>query len=443
MSVVETTVAPSSTKPPAAKHRRRWLQFSLRSLTIFMVACSVLFGAFGWRLQRARSQARAVATLRSMGAEVGYEYCLRLDEKGAYEFKKGSYDSPVPGFLRKLLGDDFFHDASVVLRPWANSQVELNTAWNAIGELPHLKILEMVAREGDHRPGLANLGKTPELQAILIRTGTADARSLAVLQKLTQLRQIHVLLTEFDDALLEEISGLPHLRELSIHTPHITAAGTAAISKHKNLEVLVLRPGRLDNRSLQPLSQLSALRRLVIEEGKFDDEGLKALAGLKNLEWLEIAKAPVGDEGMKSLLGMRNLRHLNLNGTQISSAGLRTLTSLAQLEELNLQGTHIDDGGLPSVEQFPNLRELILCRTSLTDEGLLNTKLPLGLTRLSLEETGVSDIGLRTIFHLRKLRYVGTAQTWITAETASALPTAIPGCSVSYGYTRPGSPPKK
>ena len=51
MSAAQPAAAPT-TKTVPAKPRRRWFQFSLRSLALFMALCSVLLGAFGWRLQR-------------------------------------------------------------------------------------------------------------------------------------------------------------------------------------------------------------------------------------------------------------------------------------------------------------------------------------------------------------------------------------------------------
>jgi hypothetical protein len=45
---------PPTAEPP--KRRRRWFQFSLRSLMIFTVVCEIPFGWFGARMRRAERQ---------------------------------------------------------------------------------------------------------------------------------------------------------------------------------------------------------------------------------------------------------------------------------------------------------------------------------------------------------------------------------------------------
>jgi len=47
--------------------RRSWRQFSLRTLLLLMLVLSVCFALFAFRLQRARRQAAAVATIRKLG----------------------------------------------------------------------------------------------------------------------------------------------------------------------------------------------------------------------------------------------------------------------------------------------------------------------------------------------------------------------------------------
>jgi hypothetical protein len=408
MSAAETTVAPSSTMPAPAKPCRRWYQFTLRTLTIFMVLSSVLLGALGWRLQRARKQARAVATLTSMGAEVGYDYWMQFNNDGAIEYKKGPQQSPIPGFLRRILGDDFFHDVYFVHRPKTSSQAELDSAWNAIGELPHLKVLEISGKDGDHGPGIANLRKTSELQMLLIRNGTATSDDLAVLSALRELRGLHCLGPECDDSLLQGLCELPHLRELSIRAPQITEDGVNAIARHKNLEVLKLLPGPIGNRELELLSKLSQLRYLSIEDGLFDDHGAKSLARLENLELLEIENSQIGNDG------------------------LRALTPLTKLTRLGLNRTRIDDEGLPRLEEFLNLGQLWLDGTLITDAGLVKTKLPTTLGHLTFRDTRISDIGLQTLTKLKSLRLVDARGTGVTKNGVTEFNKVLPTCTVAH-----------
>jgi hypothetical protein len=52
---------------PDPKPKRRWHQFSLRTLVVFVVLATVGFGLVGIRLQQARNDKRIVAKLREIG----------------------------------------------------------------------------------------------------------------------------------------------------------------------------------------------------------------------------------------------------------------------------------------------------------------------------------------------------------------------------------------
>src|SRR5712671_2429807 len=54
----------------ADKPRRRWLRFSLRSLLLLVLVIAV---SLAWAIHKAREQGIAVAALRKMGCNVGFE----------------------------------------------------------------------------------------------------------------------------------------------------------------------------------------------------------------------------------------------------------------------------------------------------------------------------------------------------------------------------------
>src|ERR1700674_3567123 len=94
----------SEAPPPTAapKPRRRWFQFSLRTLMLLMVVISVGLGFMGRKLQRVREQRQTVAAIQKLGGVVAYTYPASL-------FGGGSSDAPPgPAWLTKMLGDDFW-----------------------------------------------------------------------------------------------------------------------------------------------------------------------------------------------------------------------------------------------------------------------------------------------------------------------------------------------
>lgn len=271
MSAAEIIVAPSSTKPPAAKHRQRWFQFSLRALLIAMVALSVLFGAFAWRLQRAKNQAAAAATIRAQGGTVVYDFAMRKDAHGMYEYKPGTTVSLVPARLRQLFGDDFFYEVYAVYRAENSpaTQREMDSAWDAIGTFPHLKMLVISGRGWRVRgtslsPGIMKLAKTPELQNLVIDHGRMEVQDLKVLGGLLHLQELKVWEVEFDDAALEGLTGLQELRVLDIRAPKASLRGAIAISQLRNLEELALPTCSLGDDDMVPFGNLSKLQWLDV-----------------------------------------------------------------------------------------------------------------------------------------------------------------------------------
>ena len=88
-------------KMTEARPRRRWYQFTLRTLLIVMTLASVGLSWFAVKLQQARRQRAAVEAIEKAGGWVEYDYELRTRPPS-------DADPPGPAWLRNLLGIDFF-----------------------------------------------------------------------------------------------------------------------------------------------------------------------------------------------------------------------------------------------------------------------------------------------------------------------------------------------
>jgi len=64
-----TTPAPISPKP-----RRRWLQFSLRTLIVLMLVLGAGLGWFAREVQKARAQREAATAIEKLGGSVDWGY---------------------------------------------------------------------------------------------------------------------------------------------------------------------------------------------------------------------------------------------------------------------------------------------------------------------------------------------------------------------------------
>jgi len=90
-----------TTTPHPKRRPRRFLQFSLRSLLVFVLLVSIGMSWLGVRLERARRQREAVEAIRAAGGGVHYDY----------EWENPSGEPSVPKWASAFLGHDFFYDA--------------------------------------------------------------------------------------------------------------------------------------------------------------------------------------------------------------------------------------------------------------------------------------------------------------------------------------------
>jgi hypothetical protein len=104
---------PLETSSRTPGRRRRWYQFSLRMLTVITVLISILLGLFAIRLQRARRQAAAVATIKKHGGHVVYDYSFP-DDNPRFSILQSRAKSGVPAWAIDALGVDFFHNVAGV-----------------------------------------------------------------------------------------------------------------------------------------------------------------------------------------------------------------------------------------------------------------------------------------------------------------------------------------
>jgi hypothetical protein len=63
---------PPKADPP--KRKRRWLQFSLRTLMMFTLICAVAAGWLGKRMEQKRSERDAAEAITKIGGQVVYDY---------------------------------------------------------------------------------------------------------------------------------------------------------------------------------------------------------------------------------------------------------------------------------------------------------------------------------------------------------------------------------
>ena len=171
-------------QPAKPKPKRRWYQYSLRTLlivvTLFALACSW----FAVKMQQAKRQRETVEAIKKVGGFIFYDY--QIDESGKVIHSAGPF---APIWLRNLLGDDFFYDV-------VYAEVFSDTALAQLKNFPQLKWLQA------------------------IQSGITD-NGMQHLETLTQLKRLSLEYTQVTATGLEHLNVLPRLDRLDLRDNRI------------------------------------------------------------------------------------------------------------------------------------------------------------------------------------------------------------------------------
>ena len=86
--------------PDQPKPKRRWFQYSLRTLLLLVAALGIVMATF---VMPAVRQRRAVERIKQISGSVAYDYQFHSDGSFAWNGKPAG-----PNWLFAIIGDDFF-----------------------------------------------------------------------------------------------------------------------------------------------------------------------------------------------------------------------------------------------------------------------------------------------------------------------------------------------
>ena len=231
-----------------SKSKRRWLQFSLRTLLAAVLVVAVLMAV--WRVH-AQKQLYVLALVQRLGGDVTYSYQ-----------RKGLSSPPGPEWLRKLMGDEYFLTVDGVA---IGSQYLTDDDLTVFQDLTRLRVLRL-------------------------SNGQLTDRGLEKLTNLSNLTDLDLNFTLISDAGMPHLSRLTNLKELSLKSTNVTDAGLPYLLDMRKLEKLRLGHYNLKGRDAdeQPVSNIT-------------DDGLSCLAGLRNLKMLVLLNTKATPEGLQRL----------------------------------------------------------------------------------------------------------------------------------------------
>lgn len=262
--------------------RRRWYQYRLRTLLVFVLLASIGLSWFGVKLNQARKQREAVGAIEEFGGGVE---------------RKGTAPNGL-GWLQRVFGDDFFKS---VVHVELSRPREFN---RHVGDLTYLK-------------GLT------DLQGLdLTDTQVSDA-GMEHLKGLTKLHILGLGGTQVSDAGLEHLKGLANLEVLSLGGTQVSDAGLEHLKGLTKLSALDLRSTKVRDAGLEQLKGLTNLRVLFLGGTQVIDAGMEYLKGLTGLVLLALDDTKVTDAGLEHLKGLSQLQELYLKNTSVTADAVK------------------------------------------------------------------------------------------------------------------------
>jgi hypothetical protein len=174
------------------KRKRRWFQFSLRTLLVLVLVASLPCRWLAVKIQQKERERRAVEAIWDLGGWV------------LYDFEVQGTEALGPSWLRKLLGEDFFSDVTY---------------------------------------------------ADLIYRKVSDD-GLQYLKSLTNLEELDLTNTQcIDDGLQDLVKGLTNLQGLDLSETHLTDDGLQHLKGLTNLEMLDLTNTQATPEGIEKLRQ--------------------------------------------------------------------------------------------------------------------------------------------------------------------------------------------
>ena len=353
-------IEPPKADPP--KRKRRWFQFSLRTL---LVAFTILIIWLGSWIQRAREQGLAIKAIQRQCdiLSVWYDDQFANEKDNGYGGAPGASAGGVeidlkrkswaPAFVQARLGKDFFHDAISVAFTGARDQTEV---FQQVSRLGHIEQL------------------TPH-----VAVRDEDIKRIAVLRRLKRLDLMDSS-PELTDRALEVLGQMPSIEALSIYSASLTDRGLAALANMRQLKELTLGPlplGSIRNSAFhftdEGVAHLESLTNLVcldLDCPTLSGEGIGHLAKLIKLKRLKLNGCRITDDDLGQLASLPNLESLELRNATFSGTGFAGLNCLSKLEQLELEGSNITDEAIPFIARMPALCILGIDNARLTAAGI-------------------------------------------------------------------------
>jgi hypothetical protein len=202
----------------ATKPARRYLQFRLKTLFVFVAVTSVPCGWLAWRMEHKRLERMAVAEITKLGGQVRYDWqdSQKKEPTGA-------------AWLRRLLGEDFFSSVIAVDINSHNVTDDSLVHVEPLADLVNLGLWDSCEQVTDR--GLSHLTGLSKLKVLYLSDTGITNDGLVHLHGLNRLQTLYLSGTKITNGGLMYLKEFPRLRSLYIFNTAVSDAGVAKLQK--------------------------------------------------------------------------------------------------------------------------------------------------------------------------------------------------------------------
>ncbi len=440
-------MSPDESKSPKPK-RRRWLQFSLRSMLVFTFLVAVFLGWRCHEIRRTRQEEQAVEAIYASGGYVMYKHDPAIFHRA---------DPPGPAWMKRVLGEYFFARLDLVVFPPGLEDAQLLP-------LSQLRGSERLRLRGTALTD-ATLARVVEFKDLteldLTATDVSDA-GVASLRRMHRLKSLFLAFTPITDRAVEVLCEMPSLELVDLAGTHVSekavqkletrirqryAEGTSPdgdtserrvwwmplpSERERQIFAEVVRRGAGvgGSRYFRSAEQTFAVSIFQTRDWSGGRQVLPLLPNLTSLSELSVFAMMMDNDDIEHLGRIPNLKYLDLSSTPITTAQWKPLAGDDPAPAGKADAGADNATCKPGLSQ--HLEMLIYNHAPMTDADLEQIAKFTKLTWLDLGETPVTDAGLTHLETLTKLQYVNLYFTQVTREGVEALRSALPGVDISW-----------
>lgn len=365
------TAVNSAAANPPSRTRRRWLQYSLRSLFILTTICAILACIAGRWLQQIRDEENATAEI-----EVKSTFAIVQVELYNAGDALSEGVEPPRWFCRIVGQPDIKHVKAI--------QIIAGDSFNDVGErreeIQQLTKRLMLAAS---MPGLRKVRIYSDKLCFDCLQGLLGNPYVEEIEFVSDMDSIDTALdedrrkTSCSKETFEDLATLPNLRKLELWRLPISSAGYRGLSRLRNVKDLRLIGCNLADEDLKSIGELQSLEELTI----FSAEGLDRIRDGSFFPFepgtrpksarlaTSFADSRVTDVGLRELKSLPRLHSLWIDGYAINGQGFDALAILP-LTDISLSSSMLDNAGLKTILSCRTLQSVHVAGGKVSSVGL-------------------------------------------------------------------------